>query len=302
VSGHVAGWTAPAPPDAELPQRLVALVEAALADLVLGDGRGEARFGEALAYPLRAGGKRLRPVLCLATAEALGVPVDEALPVACALELVHTFSLVHDDLPALDDDALRRGVPTTHVVYGEAVAILVGDALLNGAYLHVLERLDCPAPRRAAVLGALARGVHRMIEGQTLDLQPPAAPDEAWLAEMCALKTGSLIEASVETALALAVPAADVVDAYRAFARALGAGFQIVDDVLDATGTDAVLGKTAGSDAAHGKRTWVTVLGLERARERAAVAEARCLALADALPGRPQALRAIAARVFARDR
>ena len=181
-------------------------------------------FEDALWYPLVAGGKRLRPLLSLATVEALGGDTSAALPVAAALEWVHTFSLVHDDLPAIDDDELRRGRPTTHIRYGEDAAVLVGDALLNGAYGLVLERLRCPASRRAAVLAALFAGVDGMIAGQYLDVRPPPMPDEAWLRRMSGLKTGRLIQASVGCGLALVAPPAATEAAYLAFAEELGAG------------------------------------------------------------------------------
>ena len=241
-------------------------------------------------------------MLLLATVDALGGRVSEALPAAVALEWVHTFSLVHDDLPALDDDDLRRGRPTTHVAFGEDVAVLVGDALLNGAFRLVLDRQRCPASRRAVVLRALVAGIDGMIEGQYLDVRPPAEPDGAWLRRMCSLKTGALLRAAVAMGIGLvgAVPSWE--SAYLALADELGVGFQIVDDVLDATGTDAALGKPAGSDVEHGKRTYVTVLGLDRAKALAVASEARCTVLLDALPGRPDALRAIAGRVYARDR
>ncbi len=259
-------------------------------------------FEDAVWYPLVAGGKRLRPLLCLATVEALGGDTRAALPVAAALEWMHTFSLVHDDLPAIDDDDLRRGRPTTHIRYGEDAAVLVGDALLNGAYGLVLERLRCPASRRAAVLAALFAGIDGMIAGQYLDVRPPTAPDEAWLRRMSGLKTGRLISASVASGLALVAPPAATEQAYLAFAEELGAGFQVVDDVLDATGTDEQLGKPAGSDVAHDKRTFVTVLGIERARALADASERRCAELLDALPGRPESLAGLAERVYARDR
>jgi geranylgeranyl diphosphate synthase type II len=259
-------------------------------------------FEDALWYPLVAGGKRLRPLLCLATIEALDGDTSAALPVGVALEWVHTFSLVHDDLPAIDDDELRRGRPTTHVRYGEDAAVLVGDALLNGAYGLVLDRLRCPASRRAAVLAALFTGVDGMIAGQYLDVRPPPTPDEAWLRRMCGLKTGRLIRASVACGLALVAPPLATEQAYLAFAAELGLGFQIVDDVLDATGTDEQLGKPAGSDVANDKRTFVTVLGIERARELAEDSERRCAELLDALPGRPESLAGLAERVYARDR
>jgi geranylgeranyl pyrophosphate synthase len=152
------------------------------------------------------------------------------------------------------------------------------------------------------VLVALHDGVEGMIAGQYLDVRPPPAPDEDWLRRMCGLKTGRLIRASVATGLALVAPPAATEQAYLAFADELGLGFQIVDDVLDATGTDEQLGKPAGSDAAHDKRTFVTVLGVERARDLADDSDRRCAELLEALPGRPESLAGLAERVYARDR
>ena len=220
-------------------------------------------------------------MLCLATGQALGVDPLELLPTALALELVHTFSLVHDDLPAMDDDHLRRGLPTTHVRYGEDVAILVGDALLAAAFQLVAERQTGPAERRLAVLSLLARatGSGGMIGGQYLDVRAPGVVDEQALERLHRLKTGALLEASVGCAVRLAAPEPDVAGALAGFAGELGLLFQIVDDVLDATGSDDSLGKPAGSDERRGRRTYVSVLGLAGAGsapsgcERAARAE-----------------------------
>ena len=218
------------------------LVERGLRELDLcmpGDLDG---FAEAIRYPLLAPGKRLRPVLCLATGEALGVDPTELLPTALALELVHTFSLVHDDLPAMDDDDLRRGLPTTHRRYGEDVAILVGDALLAAAFELIGREQAGSAERRLAALALLARatGAAGMIGGQYLDVRAPADIDETGLQRLHRLKTGALLEASVGCAVVLAAPAPDVADALASFAAELGLLFQIVDDVLDATGSGCV--------------------------------------------------------------
>jgi geranylgeranyl diphosphate synthase type II len=283
------------------PEHLVRLVEQAVAETPVVPGDPDlGGFREACRHPLEAGGKRLRPTLLLATVEALGGDIDAAVPAAVALEWIHTFSLVHDDLPAMDDDALRRGRPTTHVVYGEDVAILVGDLLLARAYRHVQEH--APPAVAGRVIAALGEGVERMILGQYLDVRPPEHPDEAWLRRMCALKTGALMHAAVAAGLAHTEARAAVADPYLAFADELGLGFQIVDDVLDAVGTDETLGKPAGSDAAHRKSTFVTVLGLEPTRELAAASERRCETLLGRLEGEPAALRAIAGRVYDRDR
>jgi geranylgeranyl diphosphate synthase type II len=227
------------------------------------------RLEEALRYSLLGGGKRIRPVLCLATGEALGRLARELLPAACALELVHTFSLVHDDLPALDDDDLRRGQPSSHVRFGEAVAILAGDALLNEAFRQVL---SYPTPEPARVLADATAG---MIGGQYVDITTNGELDAAGLVALHRLKTGRLLGACVGCALAVAqVPEADR-GPWLGFADDIGLLFQIVDDILDATGTAEELGKTPGKDEAGGKVTYVTLHGLERARELADEARAR---------------------------
>ncbi len=287
--------------DVGFPHRLVTAVEDYLGTVTWGGAPDLAEFDRALVHPLEAGGKRLRPALLLATVEALGGDTSAALPTAAALEYVHTFSLVHDDLPALDDDDLRRGRPTTHVAFGEDVAILVGDALLNCAYRLVLERQDGPAERRLAALAVLSRAVDGMIRGQYLDLHGEVLPDEAFLRRVSGLKTGCLIAASVDCALALDGVGDDEAAGYRSLAAELGYGFQVVDDLLDATGSRAVLGKTAGGDAGRGKGH-VAALGLDRARGLAAASEARVAELLDVLPGRTDALRGLVARIYRRDR
>jgi geranylgeranyl diphosphate synthase type II len=241
--------------------------EAFLADLPFAQDLG--KLEEALRYSLLGGGKRIRPVLCLATGEALGAPVDDLLPAACSLELVHTFSLVHDDLPALDDDDLRRGQPSAHVRFGEAVAILSGDALLTEAFRLIL-RYETPRPARV-----LAEATLGMIGGQYVDITSDGRLDADGLAELHRLKTGRLLAACVGCALEVArVPEAEQAP-WHAFAADVGLLFQIVDDVLDATGTAEELGKTPGKDEAAGKVTYVSLFGLERAREIADETRAR---------------------------
>ncbi|MDQ4019489.1 MAG: polyprenyl synthetase family protein [Actinomycetota bacterium] len=224
---------------------------------------------EVLRYALLGGGKRIRPVLCLATGEALGRESEDLLPAACALELVHTFSLVHDDLPALDDDDLRRGRPSAHIRFGEDVAILAGDALLGEA---VRLALAYPTPEVGRILAEATLG---MIAGQYLDIRADARLDGERLRELHALKTGRLLAACVECPLAIADLPEPEREPWRAFGRELGLLFQIVDDILDATGTAAELGKTPGKDAAAGKTTYVSLYGLERARELADEARGR---------------------------
>lgn len=285
--------------------RLSAQVESALrhhSDRLIGGDADLAPFAAALRYPIDAGGKRLRPVLLLATVEALGGDLVRALPSACALEMIHTFSLVHDDLPALDDDELRRGRPTTHVVHGEDVAVLVGDGLFAQAFRLVAEDVGTEPLARLAVIRELARATDGMVRGQFLDLRPVAQPDEASLRRMCGLKTGCLIEAGVRMGLALCTATPIESSAYAALAAEVGVGFQIVDDVLDATGTSEALGKTAGSDVANERSTYVTVLGLEQAQQQVEASWETAAALLDKLPGDPSALRAVVELVYRRDR
>ena len=242
-------------------EELRALVEDELGRLPFAEELGE--LEDALRYSLLGGGKRIRPVLCLATGEALGREPAELLPAACSLELVHTFSLVHDDLPALDDDDLRRGQPSAHVRFGEGVAILAGDALLTEAFRLVL---SYPTPDAARELASATVG---MIGGQYVDVTTNGGLDGEALAHLHELKTGRLIRACVTCATAVAALPEDERALWAEFGEEVGLLFQIVDDILDATGTAAELGKTPGKDEAAGKVTYVSLYGLERARELA---------------------------------
>ncbi len=234
---------------------------------------------EAMRYSLLAGGKRIRPVLALATARSLGAPPDEVMPFAASVELVHTYSLIHDDLPAMDDDDLRRGRPTCHMAFGEDVAILAGDALYAEAFRLALAEQGGPDGRRLAAAAELAQatGTDGMVGGQYIDVSGRSAPGQEGLRELHALKTGRLIAVSVEGPCLLLGAEGERLAAYRRFARELGILFQIVDDVLDVTSSDEELGKPAGSDAKHGKRTYVTEFGTEEARELAAASRDRAL-------------------------
>jgi geranylgeranyl diphosphate synthase type II len=252
------------------PDHLRSRIEAYLEGLRFSDDDGTAGLEEAMRYSLLAGGKRIRPVLALATATAIGREPDTVLPLAAALELIHTYSLIHDDLPAMDDDDLRRGRPTCHVKYGEDVAILAGDALYAEALRHVLEHQAAePAHLRAALIElASATGVNGMVGGQYADVSNSAV-DLRWLH---GLKTGRLIGASIQCVLLLGgddIDPTTLLD-FRAFAGELGVLFQIVDDILDVTGTDEALGKPQGSDERHGKRTYVSEYGIDGARRMAA--------------------------------
>jgi geranylgeranyl diphosphate synthase, type II len=230
-----------------------------------------AGLDEAMRYSLLAGGKRIRPVLALATARAVDLDPRAVLPFAAAVELIHTYSLIHDDLPAMDDDDLRRGRPTCHVKFGEDVAILAGDALYAEAFHHLLTAQRGEPSRVLAAARELAAstGVDGMVGGQYLDVASEVDGPDA-LRTLHELKTGRLIGASVACVLLIAGMDEPATMPYRRFAAELGVLFQIVDDILDVTGTDAALGKPQGSDERHGKRTYVTEFGLDGARELAA--------------------------------
>src|SRR4051812_3620686 len=265
----------------DYPDHLRALVEDHLEGLRFSEEDATAGLEEAMRYSLLAGGKRIRPVLALATAEAIGREPVDVLPLAAALELIHTYSLIHDDLPAMDDDDLRRGRPTNHKQFGVDVAILAGDGLYAEAFKHVLlGQAGEPARVLAAVAElASATGVTGMVGGQYVDVKGEIAD----LRRLHELKTGRLIRASVECVLLLSTDA--VPEPYARFASELGVLFQIVDDILDVTGTDADLGKPQGSDERHGKRTYVSEFGLERARTLAGESHAAArAALAEAAP------------------
>jgi geranylgeranyl diphosphate synthase type II len=283
------------------PEDLRALVDGALEKLSFSATPPTAGLEEAMRYSLLAGGKRVRPVLALATARALGAEPERFLPVACAIELIHTYSLIHDDLPAMDDDELRRGLPTSHVKFGEDVAILAGDGLFAEAM-----RLFCEQPGEPArVLAALrelaaATGVEGMVGGQYVDVVEATADAEG-LRALHALKTGRLIAASVGVVLLLEGLPESARMPYRRFADELGVLFQIVDDILDVTGSDERLGKPHGSDERHGKLTYVSLFGLERARELAAESHAKAtVALAEA-SGETEDLRRVADYIFTRN-
>ncbi len=251
-------------------------------------GQGEAaRLGEAIRYSLEAGGKRVRPVLCLLACEAVGGISAEALPGALALEYVHTYSLIHDDLPAMDDDDLRRGRPTNHKVFGEGHAILAGDALLTEAF-GVLASADLDPVRRARALALLAEGAgwRGMAGGQALDLEGEqiASYDLDHLRLIHRMKTGALLRASLEIGAVLGGASATEEAALSAYGEAIGLAFQIQDDILDATATEADLGKRAGKDAGRGKITYPSLLGLDGARKALSEATETALCQLASLP------------------
>ena len=250
-------------------------IEHELSALVTAPAGVPERLREAMAYSLLAGGKRLRPILALSAAEAVGGSAADALPVALAVELVHTYSLVHDDLPAMDDDDLRRGRPTSHKVFGEDVAILTGDALLTLAF-EVLaasafaEQVGPAAALAATLEVARAAGAAGMVGGQIVDIGSARGLDLAELQQLHRMKTGALLRASVVAGALAAGADPGEVAALRAYGEVVGVAFQIVDDVLDVTGTTDDLGKPAGSDARNGKTTYVTALGVDACRREIA--------------------------------
>jgi geranylgeranyl diphosphate synthase, type II len=256
------------------PEHLRSQVEAYLENLRFSGEPGTKGLEEAMRYSLLAGGKRIRPVLALATASALGRAPASVLPLAAALELIHTYSLIHDDLPAMDDDDLRRGRPTCHVKYGEDVAILAGDGLYAEAFRHLLKEQDGEPEKvlEAAAELAAATGVGGMVGGQYIDVRNLVPDGEVSLRRLHELKTGRLIAASIECVLLLTSGegASTRLPDLRAFAGELGLLFQIVDDILDVTGTADALGKPQGSDERHGKLTYVSQYGVEGARRMAA--------------------------------
>jgi len=263
--------------EARYPDHLREEVEAYLERMHFSEEPLTEGLDEAMRYSLLAGGKRIRPVLTLATARALGMPHREVLPLAGSIELIHTYSLIHDDLPAMDDDELRRGKPTCHVKFGEDVAILAGDGLYAEAFRHLLSSQHGEPARllRAAAELAAATGVNGMVGGQYADVTDHADGGPRTLRRVHELKTGRLIGASVLCVLLLTgTDDVHIVRPFRRFAAELGVLFQIVDDILDVTGSEQALGKPQGSDERHGKQTYVSEFGVERARQLAAESHA----------------------------
>ncbi len=246
-------------------------VELAL-DEALGPERPE-QLREAMRYSLLAGGKRLRPILCIAACELAGGDPEDAIPTAVALEMIHTMSLIHDDLPAMDNDDLRRGRPTNHKVYGDAVAILAGDALLTRAFEMVsLRTPKVSAERLLKVVGelSLVAGAPGLVGGQVVDLECEGKEVDLETLEFIHLhKTGALLKACVTCGALIGGANEELLKALRIYARGIGLAFQIIDDILDVTASSDVLGKTAGKDLIADKTTYPKLLGLDESRRRA---------------------------------
>ena len=279
-------------------------VEAAL-DGSLAPERPES-LREAMRYSLLAGGKRLRPILCLAACELAGGDGELAMPTAVALEMIHTMSLIHDDLPAMDDDDLRRGRPTNHKVYGEAVAILAGDALLTRAFEMVsLRSPGVPPDRLLKVVGALSlvAGAPGVVGGQVVDLESEGKDVDLDTLEYIHLhKTGALLSACVITGATIGGADEALIAALRVYARGIGLAFQIIDDILDITASSEVLGKTAGKDLIADKTTYPKLLGLEESRRRADALVREAKAVLKPWEQRSMPLLALADFITSRDR
>lgn len=249
------------------------MVDAALRRFLPRKSIRPATIHKAMHHPVFAGGKRLRPILCLAAAESCGGNADKAIAPACAVELIHTYSLVHDDLPCMDDDDLRRGQPTTHVVYGENIAVLAGDALLTEAFAVIAETPECRHYKTRDYVRELAQTAdsRRLLGGQVLDLEGEGqALTKAQLVRIHEAKTAALLTCSLRLGGMTANANPTKLEALTTFGYNLGLAFQVIDDILDVTQSTEKLGKTAGKDAAVEKATYPSILGLEKSRKEAA--------------------------------
>jgi len=250
------------------------LIEKTLDEIMPPSSHEPRTIFEAMRYSLFAGGKRIRPVLCLAAAEAVGGEINTVLPVACAIECIHTYSLIHDDLPAMDNDDYRRGKPTCHRVFGEALAILAGDALLTEAF-GILARAALMNPgqreRYVSIMVELthAAGARGMVGGQVMDIEAEGKEiNLQTLYEMHGKKTGAMIEVSIVSGAFLAGGKEREIEALRGYGKHVGLAFQISDDILNVIGNKKIMGKNTGSDASRGKLTFPSALGLEEAKRK----------------------------------
>ncbi len=280
------------------------LVEAALDRCVPKASARPALIHQAMRYSLLGGGKRMRPILALAAAEACGGTIEAAMPAACAVECIHTYSLIHDDLPCMDDDDFRRGRPTSHKVFGEGVAVLAGDALLTQAFEILAQAAPAarhPVARQIHEL-AIAAGSLKLIAGQVADLDGEGRQStRAELRFIHERKTAAMIEVSLRLGAMSANAAHARIEALTAFGRNLGLAFQVVDDILDLTQTSEKLGKSAGKDAASHKTTYPAVIGLDASRREARRLTSAAMKALTPLGRRGDTLRAIADFLLARE-
>ena len=288
------------------PEEYGALIREGLETYVPEEKLPQGSLFRAMRYSLFAGGKRVRPVLLLEFCGVCGGDQKAALPFACAVEMVHTYSLIHDDLPCMDDDDLRRGKPSNHVAFGEARALLAGDALLTKAFETMLsaeavERVGADRAAEAAGLLASASGAYGMAGGQMIDLESEGKRIDAdALIRMDECKTGALIEAAAKMGCVLAGAGREELRAAGAYAKSLGLAFQITDDILDVQGDPAATGKPVGSDAEKEKSTYVSILGIDRARELAAQLTAAAVQALGVFGGRGAYLQKLAVQLSER--
>jgi len=266
------------------------------------------RIVQAMMYSVMAGGKRLRPILCTAAAEAVGGNSADVLPAGCAIEMIHTYSLIHDDLPAMDNDDLRRGKPTCHVAFDEATALLAGDALLTLAF-QVLSSLDhneqLSASKQLEIIHIIstAAGYNGMIEGQMRDMASEGIPlSTEELKELHARKTGALIEASTRSGAVLGGGTPHQIDKLSSYARCVGLAFQVRDDVLNVEGDPAVMGKAVGTDDSRDKNTFPSLIGLEPSKAYAETLVKNALKEIDDFDKKADPLRAIASYIIERNK
>jgi geranylgeranyl diphosphate synthase type II len=282
------------------------VIDQALARYIPGEENYPPVIFEAIRYSALAGGKRLRPILCLAAAEAVGGKCGPILPVACGLELIHTYSLIHDDLPAMDNDDYRRGRLTSHKVFGEDIAILAGDALLTEAFRLMTRRERMPGippERLLEVMGEIAEaaGWFGMIGGQVLDVRSEGEKAEMeTLHRIHRLKTGAMIRVSLRAGAILAGASAEALASLSDYGRQIGLAFQIADDILNVEGDPLLLGKGTGSDAARGKVTFPALLGVEASRARAKKLVGEAVAALNCFDDRAEPLRSLALYILDR--
>ena len=281
------------------------IVEEALVQYLPDEDTPPQDLNTAAHYSVFAGGKRIRPILCLAACEACGGDIKNAMPVGCALELIHTYSLIHDDLPAMDNDDFRRGKPTCHKVFGEALAILAGDALLTEAFVLISrsEKIRIPAERRLAIISEIARaaGFSGMVGGQAMDLRAEKIePDFEGLEDIHRRKTGALIVASVKTGAIVAGAGSQKISALTLYAGHIGIAFQIADDILNVEGNSQVMGKETGSDIVRGKSTYPSILGIDAAKARLAGHVESAVAALESFDSRALPLRVLARFIMER--
>lgn len=283
-----------------------ALINAALDGLLPGEELYPPVIFQAARYSLMAGGKRLRPILCMAAAEAVGGKAEAVMPVACALELIHTYSLIHDDLPAMDNDDYRRGKLTSHKVFGEDIAILAGDALLTEAFNLLARRDLMPGVPPECLLDITrevseAAGWFGMVAGQVLDVRSEGKTvDLKTLQQIHRLKTGAMIRVSLRAGAILSGAPAAALASLSDYGRQIGLAFQIADDILNVEGDRALLGKGTGSDAARGKVTFPSLLGIEASRARAKALIGEAVASLASFDERAAPLRSIALYILER--